>query len=62
MIGWRWGGGRWRSLASQGFKPALGFLHPYFEALGGLQRVGSQLSGNLDLVLRAVGVRRGDRK
>ena len=35
MIGWRRDGGRWRSLASLGFKPVLGFLHPCFEAVGG---------------------------
>lgn len=34
MIGWRRDGGRWRSLASLGFKPVLGFLHPCFEAVG----------------------------
>lgn len=60
MIGWRWGGGRWRNLASLGFKPVLDFPFPCFEAVWVLQRSGSPLGGNLDLVLRAVGLTGSD--
>lgn len=60
MIGWRWGGGRWSSLASLGFKPALGFPFPCFAAPGLLQRSGSRLDGNLDLALRAAGLTGSD--
>ncbi|XP_045040171.2 alpha-globin transcription factor CP2 isoform X4 [Desmodus rotundus] len=39
MIGWRWGGGRWRSLVSPGFIPVLDFSLPCFEVVGRLQSV-----------------------
>lgn len=34
MIGWPWGGGRWRTLASLGFQPVLDFPLPCSEAVG----------------------------
>lgn len=43
-------------MASPGFIPVLDFSVPCFEVVGRLQRSGSRLSGNLDLVLRAVGL------
>ncbi|XP_036992854.2 alpha-globin transcription factor CP2 isoform X2 [Artibeus jamaicensis] len=60
MIGWRWGRGRWRSLRTRGFIPVLDFPFPCFEALGVLQRSGSRLSENVDLVLRTAGLTGSD--
>lgn len=60
MIGWRWGGGRWGSLASQGCKPVPDFPCPCFAALGLLPRPGRRLGGNLGLVLRAAGLTGSD--
>lgn len=49
-------------LRQSGFYPGGGLSLSMFRGLWGLQREGSRLGGNLDLVLRAVGLSRGDRK
>lgn len=49
-------------LGESGFYPGGGLSLSMFRGLWGLQREGSRLGGNLDLVLRAVGLSRGDRK
>lgn len=46
-------GGRWRSLASLGFKPGAGLSRAMFEAVGGCGEWESA-QWKLDLVLRAV--------
>ncbi|XP_019479477.1 PREDICTED: alpha-globin transcription factor CP2 isoform X6 [Hipposideros armiger] len=56
MIGWRrGGGGAWRVWVSS---PCWTFSH--VSRLAGLQGTGTRLGGNLDLVLRAVGVTGSD--
>lgn len=44
------------------FPAGAGLSPSMFRGSGGLQRAGSRLGGDLDWVLRAVGLRRGDRK
>lgn len=45
-----------------GFPVGAGLSPSMFSGRGALQRAGSWLGGDLDLVLRASGLRRGDRK